>query len=163
MASKKDLTKFLSELNKDELIKEIQKLYNKFPIVKTYFEVELSGDTSSLLDKAKEQIKNEFYPKRGEAKARSSILKKVIDDFIKVSIYPKDIVELHLFRFEMAAQFQSDYGDMDEPFYNSACSAFAKASMVCWLAVRRLGGGASVASVSCPRSCAAALSGRSKS
>ena len=127
MTSKKDLTKFLSELKEGELIKEIQKLYAKFPAVKTYYDVELSGNTSSFFNKAKEQIENEFYPKRGEAKARSSVIKKVIDDFAKISIYPNDIVELYLFRFEKAVQFQNDYGDMDDPFYNSACNAFAKA------------------------------------
>lgn len=127
MASKKDFNKFLSTLTKPELIKEIEKLYSKFPAVKTYYEVEISGDTTALLNKAKEQIKNEYFPARGEAKARSSIVKKVIDDFAKISIYPKDIVELHLFRFEMAVKFQDMYGDMDEPFYNSAYNAFSKA------------------------------------
>ena len=55
------------------------------------------------------------------------MVKKVIDEFAKVSIYPKDIAELYLFRFEVAAKFQSCYGDMDEPFYDSAYNAFAKA------------------------------------
>ncbi len=126
MSSKKELKKFLKELSKEELIKEVEKLYSKFSPVKTFYDVELSGDTTSLLEKAKIKIKNEYFPARGNPKARSGEVKKIIDEFAKVSVYPKDIIELYLFRFDMAVMFTNIYGDVDEPFYNAAYNAFAK-------------------------------------
>jgi len=127
VASKKELKKFLNDLSKDELIKEFERLYSKFAQVKTYYDVELSGDTSSLLDEAKRKIENEYFPLRGFGKARSGEVKKIIDEFSKISIYPKDVIELYLFRFQMAVRFTKSFGDIDEPFYNSAYNAFAKA------------------------------------
>jgi hypothetical protein len=127
VASKKELKKFLNDLSKDELIKEFEKLYSKFPQVKTYYDIDLSGDTSLLLSEAKRKIENEYFPSRGFGKARSGEVKKIIDDFSKVSIYPKDVIDLYLFRFHMAVKFTKAYGDIDEPFYDSAYNAFAKA------------------------------------
>jgi hypothetical protein len=127
VSSKKELKKFLTELSKDELIKEVEKLYSRFSQVKTFYDVELSGDTSSLLETAKAKIKNEYFPARGFPKARSGEVKKIIDEFAKISIHPKDLIELYLFRFDMAVIFTNLYGDIDEPFYDSAYKAFAKA------------------------------------
>jgi gas vesicle protein len=127
MSSKKELKKFLNDLSKEELIKEFEKIYSKFPQVKTYYDVELSGDTSDLLNKAKAELKKEYTYSDNSARARSAVAKKIIDDFAKVSIYPKDLAELYLFRFEMAAKYNRDFGEVNEPFYNAAYNAFAKA------------------------------------
>jgi hypothetical protein len=127
MASKKEFKKFLSELSKEELVKEIEKLCSKFPLVKTFYDVELSGDTAKLLSEAKRKIENEYFPLRGFGKARSGEVKKIIDDFAKVSIYPKDLIDLYLFRFEMAVKFTNAYGDIDDVFYTSAINVYAKA------------------------------------
>jgi hypothetical protein len=126
MASKKDLTKFLNDLSKEELIKEFEKLYQKFKEVKTFYDIELSGDTTAIVNEVKKKIKNEYMPDRGFGKARSSVVKKLIDDFEKVSIYPKDLVEVNLYRVEMAVEFTEEYGDIDEAFYTSAENAFER-------------------------------------
>jgi len=126
MASKKDLTKFLNDLSKEELIKEFEKLYQKFKEVKTFYDIELSGDTTAIVNDVKKKIKNEYMPDKGYGKARSSVAKKLVDDFAKVSIYPKDLVEVNLYRVEMAVGFTKAYGDIDEPFYTSAENAFEK-------------------------------------
>ncbi|MCW3105994.1 MAG: hypothetical protein JWQ09_500 [Segetibacter sp.] len=126
MSSKEELKKFLNRLGKEELIKEVEKLYSKFPQVKTCYDVELSGDTSLLLSEAKRKIENEYFPSKGLPKARSGEIKKIIDGFAKVSVYPKDVIDLYLFRFEMAVRFTKTYGDIDEPFYNAAENAFKK-------------------------------------
>ena len=49
MASKRDLPKFLNDLTKEELIKEVEKLYQKFDTVKTFYDIEISGDTSEIV------------------------------------------------------------------------------------------------------------------
>ncbi|MGI8636392.1 MAG: DUF6155 family protein [Segetibacter sp.] len=127
MSSKKELRIFLNDLSKEELIKEVEKLYSKFPQVKTFYDVDLSGDASALMEVAKSKIKNEYFPARGNPKARSGEVKKIIDEFAKISVHPKDIIELYLFRFHMAIMFTNEWGDIDEPFYDAAYNAFAKA------------------------------------
>ena len=126
MASKRDLTKFLNDLSKKELISEFEKLYQKFKEVKTFYDIELSGDTTAIVNDVKKKIKNEYMPDRGYGKARSSVAKKLVDDFAKVSIYPKDLVEVNLYRVEMAIEFTKAYGDIDEAFYISAENAFER-------------------------------------
>ena len=127
MASKKDLTKFLVDLTKEELEKEVEKLYVKFKEVKTYYDIELSGDTSAIVNEIKAKIKKEYMPDRGHGQARSSVVKKVIDDFAKVSIFPSDLVDVILYRVEMGIEFSDNYGDINEAFYSSAENAFERA------------------------------------
>ena len=127
MASKRDLPKFLNDLTKEELIKEVEKLYQKFDTVKTFYDIEISGDTSEIVKKVKDKIKKEYMPDRGFGKARSSEVKKIISEFTKVSIYPRDLIDVILYRVEMAVEFTKEYGDIDIPFYDSAVNAFHKA------------------------------------
>ena len=117
----------MKDLTREELIKEVEKLYSKFPQVKTFYDVDLTGDTSLLLNTAKSKIKNEYFPVRGNPKARSGEVRKIISEFAKVSVYPKEVIELYLFRFEMAVKFTNTYGDINEPFYDAASNAYAKA------------------------------------
>lgn len=65
------LNKFLKEMTKPELEKEIKKLYSKFKEVKQYYEMELSGDTTDVLNQFKLRLQQEYFPKRGYGKARS--------------------------------------------------------------------------------------------
>jgi hypothetical protein len=130
VASKKNFKKFLNDLSKEELIKELEKLYSRFPPVKTFYDVDISGDTSFLLSEARRKIENEYFPSKGFGKGRSGEVKKIIDEFAKLSVYPKDVIELYLFRFKMAVKFTKVYGDIDEAFYTSAENAFKKAMLL---------------------------------
>ena len=119
MASKRDLTKFLNDLSKEELIKEVEKLYQKFKEVKRYYDIDLGGDTTELVKQIKAKIENEYMPARGFGKARSSFVKKLIDDFAKVSIYPSDLIDVILYRVEIAAEF----GEQTDQTYNGCFGA----------------------------------------
>lgn len=127
MASKRDLTKYLNDLSKEELFKEVEKLYQKFKEVKNYYDIDLGGDTTELVKQIKAKIKNEYMPARGFGKARSSFVKKLIDDFAKVSIYPSDLIDVILYRVEIATEFGISFGYDSEAFYNSCDSAFERA------------------------------------
>ncbi len=124
---KRDLTRYLKTLNEKELIKEVQKLYTKFDDVKKFYDLELSGNTEQLVKKCKAQIKKEYFPSRGYGQARSSVSRKVITDFKKVSIFQKDVIDLWLYRTEMMLEFTKAYGDIDLAFYNSLATSFASA------------------------------------
>lgn len=124
---KTDLNRYLKELSREELEKEIKKLYTKFNEIKKYYEMELSHDTTAILNEYKLKIKQEYFPKRGYGKARNKESRKVVANFKKISIYPKDVIELLLYRVEMMIAFTNAYGDIDEPFYNSLESSFEEA------------------------------------
>ena len=124
---KKELNKYLDSLSEKELIQEVKKLYDKFEVVRQHYEMELGNDSGKLLADFKDRIKKEYFPSRGFGHARSSVSRKIISDFKKIAVHKKDVVELLLYRVEMMIDFTSEYGDIDEPFYNSLGSGFAEA------------------------------------
>ena len=122
-----ELSKYLKSLDREDLEKEVKTLYTKFKEVKQYYEMELSGDTSRILTEYKERITKEYFPKRGFGQARSGVSRKVINDFKKVSIIKKDVIELILHRVEMMISYTDAYGDMNESFYNTLVRSFDEA------------------------------------
>ena len=124
---KRDFTKYIKSLSEKDLLKELQKLYSKFEPVRKYYEMELSNNSEKILAEFKAKIEKEYFPKRGFGKARNSVSRKVVSDFKKIAVHKKDVVELLLYRVEMMLEFTLDYGDIDEPFYNSLESSFDEA------------------------------------
>ncbi len=66
---KTELNRYLKDLDKKELENEVKKLYSKFKDVKKYYELELSQDTTAVLNEFKARIKQEYFPKRGFGRA----------------------------------------------------------------------------------------------
>jgi len=126
-STKSELNRYLKELNQAELENEIKKLYSKFGVVKKYYELEFSQDTSKVLNEFKDRIKKEYFPSRGFGRASNKESRKVITEFKKISIFQKDVIELLLHRVETMIEFTKTYGDIDEPFYNSLGSSFNEA------------------------------------
>jgi len=126
----RELNRFLKESSKEELEKEIKKLFTKFNDVKKYYELEFSQDTSQIVNDLKKNIQKEYFPSRGLGKARNSVSRKVVNDFKKISIFKKDTVELLLFRVKNMVEFTLTYGDIDEPFYNSLASSYHEACKI---------------------------------
>jgi len=124
---KRELTKYLNSLTTEELQREVKKLYDKFGLVRKYYELELGDNSEKVLAEYKERIKEEYFPKRGFGKARSGESKKVISEFKKIAIHKKDVIELLLYRTEMMIDFTAEYGDINEQFYDSLESGFKEA------------------------------------
>lgn len=124
---KRELNKYLNSLSEKELIREVKKLFDRFPAVQDFYAMELAADTSKILDEYKKKIQKEYMPVRGYGRASSSASLKIIRDFKKISIHAKDVVELLLYRTEMMIEFSKAYGDINEAFYNSLASSFAQA------------------------------------
>lgn len=127
---KRELSKYLKTLSEKELIKEVKKLYDKFESVKKYYEIELGNDTEKILSEYKKKIKQEYFPSRGYGKARSSVSRKVISDFRKISIFKKDVAELFLYRVEMMLDFTLAYGEMAESYYLTLENSFVDACKI---------------------------------
>lgn len=127
---KRALNKYLSTLPREELEQEVKKLYDLFKPVRDYYQLELGEDTAGVLQQYKDKIKAEYFPKRGFGRARSGASRKVVTQFKKIAVHPKDVVELWLYRTEMMIEFTLAYGDIDEPFYNSLASGFEQACKI---------------------------------
>lgn len=124
---KSNLQKLLEELDKEELILEIEKLCAKFEVVKTYFEVELSGDASKQLEKAKKEIDKQFFTSAGKARnPKASRFNKIIRDFEQISIYKEDIIILMIHRIEQTVKFANKYG-VNDALYQSTARAVTRA------------------------------------
>ncbi|WP_430936613.1 DUF6155 family protein [Saccharicrinis sp. 156] len=122
----KGLKKHLSTSTKEELIKHIVELDKKYPSVQEYHLLYLNNDVEAVVAKYKKQIENEFYPSRGEPKMRLSVARKAVSEVKKLGIPAESLADLMLFYVEAGVQFTNDYGDINEPFYNSMASMFGK-------------------------------------
>lgn len=127
-ATKSELNRYLQELSKKDLEKEIKKLYTKFSSVKEFYEMEFCTDTSLILGKYKEQIRREYFPTSGQGRANNKESQKVITQFKKIAIFQKDIIELTFYRCAMIAKFMDSYGGINDAFCNVIIRAFKDAA-----------------------------------
>lgn len=126
-STKRELTKYLKQATKEELEKEVKKLYDKFKDVKKYYEIEFTDDTTALVENCKATLRKEYFPSRGYGKGRNNASRKVITDFKKIATFQKDVIVLLLYRVEMMLKYTNAYGDIDEAFYNSLTRSFDEA------------------------------------
>jgi hypothetical protein len=123
---KSNLLKMLEELDKEDLIAEIEKLCLKFDVVKNYFEVELSGDASKQLDKAKKEVDKQLYTSAGKPRnPKASRLNKIVRDFEQISIYKEDVIILMVHRIEQTVKFANKYG-VNDALYQSTNRVITK-------------------------------------
>ncbi|MGK7897815.1 MAG: DUF6155 family protein [Xenococcus sp. (in: cyanobacteria)] len=115
------ITKFkkqLSQKTKEELIKEIATLCQKFPQVKEYYKAQ-GSDIQEIVKKYKEIIEKEFIEgkTRGLPKARFSVARKALNDFKKLTNEPELIADIMLTYVESVSWFSTEYGPDSEEFY----------------------------------------------
>ena len=85
--SKRDLKKYLAELDKPQLEEQIIDLYDKFSDIKTYYNFVFNPKEKNLLRDAKLKISNEYFPIRGKRpKMRRSVAQKFIKHFIVLGV-----------------------------------------------------------------------------
>ncbi|GAK50427.1 hypothetical protein U14_01658 [Candidatus Moduliflexus flocculans] len=119
---------YLMQRSPEELLEEVLDIFAKFPVVQDYFYAKLHPvNDAELLKKYKAVIRKEFFPERGFGRANRSVARKAITDYKKVSGDPTGLADLMLYFVEMGVKFTNEYGDIDEPFYNSMESMFHKA------------------------------------
>jgi shikimate 5-dehydrogenase len=64
--SKRDLKKYLFDLNKEQLEEQIMELYDKFKEVKVYYDFAFNPNENKLIKEAKLKVTNEYYPIKGK-------------------------------------------------------------------------------------------------
>jgi len=108
----------LQQFTKEQLIEQINELHKKYKDVKDYYAFCMDPDEEKTLKKYKTIIYESFYPKRG-FKLSLSQARKAISDFKKLCHSPKYIADAMLYYVECGVLFTNDFGDINEPFYNS--------------------------------------------
>ncbi|MEO8532385.1 MAG: DUF6155 family protein [Flavobacterium sp.] len=129
--SKRDLKKYLAELNKEQLEEQIIELYEKFSPVKVYYDFAFNPKEDKLLQECKVKISQEYFPIkkpnakwRPKAKMRRSVAQKYIKHFISLGVDPFVIADVMLFNIEIAQTFSSQNFVKQELFYKSILNSF---------------------------------------
>jgi hypothetical protein len=130
--SKRDLKKYLNELNKEQLEEQILELYEKFSPVKVYYNFVFNPKEETLLQECKLKISNEYFPikttgKRKKPKMRRSVAQKYIKHFILLGVDPFVIADVMLCNIEIAQAFSAENTVKQELFYKSIFNSFEQA------------------------------------
>jgi len=127
------LKKYFKDCSKQDLEKDITEIFRKYPAIKEYYQTKLLPQADAeIIAKYKKIIENEFFPTRGYGNAKLSVAKKAIADYKKICQFPENLIDMMLFYVEQGVKFTNAYGDINEAFYNSMESMFAKAvELIC--------------------------------
>ncbi|WP_310381117.1 DUF6155 family protein [Flavobacterium sp.] len=130
--SKRDLKKYLSELDKNQLEEQVIDLYEKFSVVKTFYDFVFNPKEESLLKECKIKISNEYFPQKtsgrnSKPKMRRSVAQKYIKHFILLGVDPFIIADVMLYNIEIAQTFSADRIVKQQLFYKSIFNSFEQA------------------------------------
>tara|TARA_R110000868_G_scaffold15443_7_gene70416 strand:+ start:3142 stop:3669 length:528 start_codon:yes stop_codon:yes gene_type:complete len=130
--SKRDLKKYLNELNKEQLEAQIIELYEKFAPVKVYYDFVFNPKEETLLKECKLKISHEYFPikKLGRGKKpkmRRSVAQKYIKHFIVLGVDPYVIADVMLYNIEIAQAFSAEHLIKQELFFKSMLNSYEQA------------------------------------
>mgnify|MGYP003441211074 FL=1 len=126
--SKRDLKKYLTELNKNQLELQVLELYEKFSDVKVYYDFVFNPKEDKLLGEAKLKIANEYFPIKGrKPKMRRSTSQKLIKHFISLGVDSFIIADIMLYNIEIAQSYSSEKLIKSDTFYKSMLNSFEQA------------------------------------
>lgn len=111
---------------KELIIKFVLEVYQHNKQTKEYIEYLLNPNEKEMLEKFREIVMNEFYPKKNkhDPKLRFSVCKKAISEFRSLKPAPALLAELLITFPETACKFAHECGDMCEQYYDSAVANY---------------------------------------
>ncbi len=125
--SKRQLKKYLAEVPKLALEEQLIDLYQRFPVVKEYYDFVFNPKEDKLLQEAKTKISNEYFPlRRKRPKARRSVAQKYIKHFQKLGMEPNLIADLMLYNLEIAQTYSMNR-NLPDSFFKSMLNSFDQA------------------------------------
>ncbi len=126
--SKRDLKKYLTDLNKTQIEEQFIEMYDKFKDVKVYYDFVFNPNENNLIKDAKIKISNEYYPIKGKRpKMRRSVAQKYIKHFISLGMDSFLITDLMLYNLEIAQTLSLEKTITSETFYKSMLTSFQQA------------------------------------
>jgi len=122
------LKKLLKDLERDEYIYLITEMAQACPQAREFLTVKFADNENinEILEKYKEKVEHEFFPKRGYGRLNLREAKKAISDFKKICSDKSMAIDIMLFYVENCVKFTDSYGDINENFYNSAISVYSQ-------------------------------------
>ena len=126
MISKTKLNDYLATLSREELVKEIEKLFQKFPLVQKYYAMDLGEDSTSLLDEYKRKMEKVFFPGFG-IDPKMTEANKLISEFSKIAVYIVDVIDLMLYKTELSFRLFQTWGSDFPVVVKSLASTYNKA------------------------------------
>ena len=124
-----DFKKFIAQMTGDEIREELLKLFGKLPQVQEYYAQELMGpeDRKKILAEYKAKIYKQFWTRGDNPRIPSNAeLRRIIGDFEKISVVPKEVVELLLYRVDLSLENADTFGGAPDAEYNVALTAYEK-------------------------------------
>jgi hypothetical protein len=107
----RELRKYLIELSEEELRAEVLTLYKKFPILKEYYQQELSLDGGGLVGDYKKKIHQHYFPSgRSPKRPRAAKTRELLSRFRKLSPFAYDVADLLLYQAETMVAFSAAKG-----------------------------------------------------
>ena len=126
--SKRDLKKYLTGLNKEQVEEQLLELYDKFGDVKTYYDFIFNPKEDKLVGEAKLKIANEYFPiKTKRAKLRRSTAQKIIKHFLLLGVDPFAVADVMLFSIETAQRYSARREMRYSSFYKSMLNSYEQA------------------------------------
>ena len=126
--SKRDLKKYLTSLDKEQIEEQFLTLYDKFADVKTYYDFIFNPKEEKLVGEAKAKISNEYFPiKTKRAKLRRSTAQKYIKHFLLLGVDPFAVADVMLFSIEIAQKYSAKREMRYASFYKSILNSFEQA------------------------------------
>lgn len=122
------LKKGIQGFGHDELVVLIMDIAQASLQAREFLTVKFSciENANEVLEKYKQKIKNEFFPKRGLGRLNLREAKKAISDYRKICPDKAMEIDIMLFYVENCIEFTDQFGDINEAFYNSAVSVYGQ-------------------------------------
>jgi hypothetical protein len=126
--SKKELRKYLHSLEKEQVEEQLLDLYERFKVVKVYYNFVFNPSEDKLLEECKFKIEKEYFPPgRRKPKARRSVAQKFIRHFIQLGVDRELIAEVMLFNLETAQRYSAEKIIRQEAFFISMLKSYREA------------------------------------
>ncbi len=130
--SKRELKKYLTDLDKNQVEEQVIALYEKFSAVKIYYDFVFNPKENVLLRESKIKISNEYFPantsgRTKRPKLRRSVAQKYIKHFIVLGVDSYLIGDVMLYAIEIAQTYSAEHLIKQELFYKSMLNSFEQA------------------------------------
>lgn len=126
--SKRNLTKYLKELKKRQLEEQIVELYERFKVVKEYYDFAFNPKEDKIIEECKFKISKEYFPvSNRKPKLRRSVAQKLIKKYRLLEVDPQVIGEIMIFNIEIAQTYCGEKSIKQDAFYISMLKSFREA------------------------------------
>lgn len=125
--SKRSIKKYINELPQEALKEQLLDLYERFPVVKEYYDFIFNPREDKMVHEVKSKISNEYFPvKRKRPRARRSVAQNAIKRFLKLGVSPSQTADVMLYNIEIAQLF-SEERNLNDAFFKSMLNSYKEA------------------------------------